>query len=86
MNQTIHPVSKKQGNITFCMSSDYFVSIATLDLSSPFLHYTDKNKYREIDPFLIPVKTNSITLEYAKEKWEYATYFNRLLPKKKSFN
>ncbi len=33
MNQTLHPVSKKQGNITFCMSSDYLVSIATLVLS-----------------------------------------------------
>ena len=43
--------------------------------------YTDKNKNREIDPFLIPVKTNSLTLEYAKEKWEYAIYFNRLFPK-----
>ena len=40
-----------------------------------------KNKNIEKDPFLIPVKTNSITLEYAKEKWEYATYFNRLLLK-----
>ena len=63
------------------MSSDYFVYIATLALSCPSLYYRDKNKYREIDPFLIPVKTNSITLEYAKEKWEYATDFNRLLPK-----
>ena len=63
------------------MSSDYLVYIATLILSWPFLSYTDKNKNREIDPFLIPVKPNSITLEYATEKWEYATYFNCLLPK-----
>ncbi len=33
MNQTLHPVSKKQGNITFCMSSDYLVCNATLVLS-----------------------------------------------------
>ena len=33
MNQTLHPVSKKQVNITFCMSSDYLVCIATLVLS-----------------------------------------------------
>ena len=56
MNQTIHPVSKKQGNISFCMSSDYLVYIAALVLSWPFLYYTDKNKYREIYPFLISVK------------------------------
>ncbi len=47
MNQTLPPVSKKQGNITFCMSSDYLVSITTLVLSWPFLYYTDKNKNRE---------------------------------------
>ena len=67
MNQTLHPVSKKQGYISFCMSSDYLICIATLVLSLHYLYYTDKNKNREIDPFLIPVKTNSITLEYAKE-------------------
>ncbi len=33
MNQTLHPVSKKQGNILFCMSSDYLVCITTLVLS-----------------------------------------------------
>ncbi len=57
------------------MSSDYVVYSPTLALLSPSIYYTDKNKYREIDPFLIPVKTNSTTLEYAKEKWEYTTFW-----------
>ena len=33
MNQTIHPVSKNEGNISFCMSSDNLVCNATLVLS-----------------------------------------------------